>query len=106
MFIFQLVVGNYGLSPSQERVQFGMWSMIASPLLMSVDVRTILDESRLLLQNKRVLSISQDPLGIQATRIVNVSISVCRNIYQLESLILPQYDLHVKFESSRTIYIS
>ncbi len=69
---FQVVVGNYGMSPNQEKVQFAMWAILASPLLMSVDIRNIREQSRLLLQNPRVLSINQDPLGIQGKRIVNV----------------------------------
>ena len=70
----QVVVGNYGLSRDEERVQFGMWAMFASSLLMSVDLRRVRPESRALLQNKRVIAINQDPLGIPGRRILNVSV--------------------------------
>ncbi|KAK6176936.1 hypothetical protein SNE40_015138 [Patella caerulea] len=62
-----LVVGDFGLSYEQERAQFGMWAMFASPLLMSVDLRNIRNESKALLQNKNILAINQDPMGKQAT---------------------------------------
>ena len=49
--MLQLVIGNYGLSRDEERVQFGMWAMMASPLLMSVDLRNVGTEAKELLQN-------------------------------------------------------
>ena len=36
-----LIIGNYGLSLDQSWAQMGMWSMLASPLIMSADLRTI-----------------------------------------------------------------
>ncbi|CAD5122803.1 DgyrCDS11209 [Dimorphilus gyrociliatus] len=67
-----ITLGNYGLSHSEERTQIGMWAIFASPLLMSVDIRTINDKSRRLLQHRGVLSISQDSLGIPGRRILNM----------------------------------
>ena len=66
------MIGNYGLSRDEARTQFGMWAMFASPLLMSVDLRHIAAEDKALLQNRRVLSINQDPLGVQGKRIIQV----------------------------------
>ncbi|XP_021376495.1 alpha-N-acetylgalactosaminidase-like isoform X1 [Mizuhopecten yessoensis] len=60
-----LVIGNFGLSIEQERVQMAMWALFAAPLFMSNDLRNIRPESKAILQNKRVISINQDPLGIQ-----------------------------------------
>ena len=54
-----------------------MWCMMASPLLVSVDLRTISKWSRDLLQNPRLIAINQDTLGVQAKRILNVSLTVC-----------------------------
>ena len=71
--LFQISVGDFGLSPSQERVQMAMWSMFASQMFLSVDLRRIRDqESRDLLQNPRVLAISQDKLGIAGRRVMMV----------------------------------
>ena len=59
------MTGDFGLSPLQQKAQMGMWAIMASPLFMSVDLRTISREAKELLLNERVLAINQDPLGIQ-----------------------------------------
>ncbi|XP_067663460.1 alpha-galactosidase A-like [Haliotis asinina] len=63
----ELVIGDFSLSPDQERTQMALWSMWAAPLLMSVDLRNIRPESKSLLQNKGVIAVNQDPLGIPGT---------------------------------------
>ena len=70
---FQLVIGNYGLSPTQERTQMAMWAMFAAPLIMSVDLRNIRQSSKDILLNPRVIAINQDKLGIAGRRIMKVS---------------------------------
>nr|KAG5711605.1 hypothetical protein BaRGS_016787 [Batillaria attramentaria] len=64
-----LVIGDYGLSHDEERVQMAIWAIMAAPLYMSNDLRNIRPESRALLLNKRVIAINQDPLGIQGIRL-------------------------------------
>lgn len=68
----QLVVGDFGLSYYQQKAQMAMWAMLASPLFMSVDLRTIDPMAKALLQNINVIAINQDPLGIQAVRLFEV----------------------------------
>ncbi|KAJ8297735.1 hypothetical protein KUTeg_024266 [Tegillarca granosa] len=65
----QLIIGDYGLSETQQKVQMGMWAMMASPLFMSVDLRNIDPRAKKLLLNKQVLAINQDPLGKQGMRV-------------------------------------
>jgi len=65
-----LVIGDFGLSREQERTQMAMWCIMAAPLLMSVDLRTINSESRALLQNRGAIAINQDPLGVQGRRVI------------------------------------
>jgi hypothetical protein len=71
--LLQLVIG-LGLPIDQERVQMEMYSILASPLLATADLRNISQASKKLLLNKRVLKINQDPLGIQGKRIYQVTI--------------------------------
>jgi len=73
MECFQLVIGNFGLSRDQERVQMAIWAIVAAPLIASVDLRTIRPESKALLQNKGAIAINQDPLGIQGRRVYKVN---------------------------------
>lgn len=68
-----LVIGNFGLSYEQSRVQMAMWAMMASPLIMSTDLRSITAEMKFLLQNKYLIAINQDPLGIQGTMIGTIN---------------------------------
>ena len=72
MQCLQLVIGNFGLSYDQERVQMAIWAVVAAPLIASVDLRTIRPESKALLQNRGAIAINQDPLGIQGRRIYKV----------------------------------
>ncbi|XP_071087435.1 alpha-galactosidase A-like [Haliotis cracherodii] len=60
----ELVIGDFSLSPDQERTQMALWSMWAAPLLMSVDLRNIRPESKNLLLNKGLIAVNQDPLGV------------------------------------------
>lgn len=60
-----LLVGNFGLSYAQSQAQMAIWAIMAAPLIMSVDLRTIEPKFRELLLNKDVIAINQDSLGIQ-----------------------------------------
>lgn len=64
-----IIVGNFGLSIDQSRVQMAIWSILAAPLIMSNDLRRISQEHVELLQNKQVIKINQDPMGIAGKRI-------------------------------------
>ncbi|XP_037069521.1 alpha-N-acetylgalactosaminidase-like, partial [Pollicipes pollicipes] len=64
-----LIIGNFGLSFEQSKAQMALWSVMASPLLSSVDLRTIGADYRAILQNRAVIAVNQDPLGIQGKRI-------------------------------------
>ncbi|XP_007950378.1 alpha-galactosidase A [Orycteropus afer afer] len=64
-----LVIGNYGLSWDQQVTQMALWAIMAAPLLMSNDLRHISPQAKVLLQNKYVIAINQDPLGKQGYRL-------------------------------------
>lgn len=67
------MIGNYGLSPGQSRAQMAMWSIMAAPMIMSVDLNTIPDWARDILLNKNLIAINQDPLGAMGRRILQVN---------------------------------
>lgn len=62
-----LEVGN-GLSESENRAHFSMWSMIAAPLIAGNDIRKMPASTNAILTNKEVIAINQDSLGIQAMK--------------------------------------
>lgn len=69
---FQLIIGNYGLSYDQSKVQMAIWAILAAPLLISTELRDIKPEYKAILQNKDILAVNQDALGIQGHRINSV----------------------------------
>jgi hypothetical protein len=69
---FQLIIGNFGLSYEQSKTQMAMWAIFAAPLLMSVDLRTIKADYKAILQNRQIIAVNQDRLGIQGRRIYKV----------------------------------
>jgi hypothetical protein len=50
-----------------------LWSIMAAPLILSVDLRTIPDWTRDIILNKNLIAINQDSLGIMGRRILKVS---------------------------------
>ncbi|XP_032520190.2 alpha-N-acetylgalactosaminidase [Danaus plexippus] len=66
-----LLIGNFGLSLDQARVQMAVWSILAAPLLMSVDLATIRPEFKEVLLNKDIIAIDQDELGKQGLMVWN-----------------------------------
>lgn len=67
-----MLIGDFGLSLMQARVQVALWAVLAAPLFISCNLRTISDEEKGLLQNPLMIYINQDPLGIQGRRIIQI----------------------------------
>jgi len=61
-------VGN-GMSIAEDRLHFSMWCMLAAPLLLGNDLRTMSDETLAIITNRKAISVNQDPLGVQALRL-------------------------------------
>lgn len=68
--ILQLIIGNFGLSYEQSKTQFALWAIMAAPLLMSVDLRTIRPEFKAILKNRKIIAVDQDPLGVHLNSII------------------------------------
>ncbi|XP_025830203.1 alpha-N-acetylgalactosaminidase isoform X2 [Agrilus planipennis] len=59
-----LLLGNFGLSYDQSKAQMAIWAIMAAPLLMSTDLSTVEPRIKNILQNKEVIAINQDSLGM------------------------------------------
>jgi len=57
-------VGN-GMTQSEDRAHFSMWCMIAAPLIAGNDLRNMSSSTKEILLNKDIISIDQDPLGVE-----------------------------------------
>jgi alpha-galactosidase len=63
-----LQVGNRGLTATEGRSMFSLWSMMAAPLIVGTDVRTMSRTTRRILTNREVIRVDQDPGGVQGFR--------------------------------------
>ncbi|XP_075035894.1 alpha-N-acetylgalactosaminidase [Mixophyes fleayi] len=64
-----LITGDFGLSYEQSKSQLAIWAILAAPLIMSNDLRTISQDAKNLLQNRLLIYINQDSLGKQGKRV-------------------------------------
>ena len=60
-----LEVGR-SLSVEEDKTHFGMWCIMASPLLIGCDMVNIKSQTLTLLKNKELIALNQDPLYQQA----------------------------------------
>lgn len=60
-----LEVGR-SMTQTEDETHFGMWCIMASPLLIGCDMANIRPESLKLLCNKDLIALNQDPLHLQA----------------------------------------
>jgi alpha-galactosidase len=58
---------DQGMSSAQFRTQLSMWAMLAAPLMISDDLTKIGRASLAAVQNTEVITIDQDPRGVQGT---------------------------------------
>ena len=65
-----LEVGSPGLSLAESRAHFGLWCILAAPLMAGNDVRNMPEEIRAILTHPELVSINQDPLGKQGYRVL------------------------------------
>lgn len=68
-----LEVGNGGMTDVEYRSHFSLWSIMASPLLIGTDLRTIKPDALKILLNKEVIAVDQDPLGVQGHQVSNAN---------------------------------
>ena len=61
-----LEVGR-GMSADEDRSHFGMWAMLAAPLIAGNDIAKMSPATKAILTNADVIAVDQDPLGKQAT---------------------------------------
>ncbi len=65
-----LEVGN-GMSVNEDRAHFTLWCMMAAPLILGNDVRSMSDETKAILTNRDVIAVDQDELGVQGWRFIS-----------------------------------
>ncbi len=61
-----------GCTDAEYRSHFGLWCLLAAPLMIGCDVRNMSPLARELLLNRRLIAVNQDPLGRQGYRVGQV----------------------------------
>ncbi len=61
-------LGGTGCTDTEYQSQMSLWCLMASPLMITCDVRNMNNATKRILTNKDIIDINQDPLGIQAER--------------------------------------
>ena len=63
-----LEVGR-GMSADEDRAHFGMWAILAAPLIAGNDIAKMTAATKAILTNADVIAVNQDPLGKQGARV-------------------------------------
>jgi alpha-galactosidase len=62
-------IGGDGCAVEEYRTHFGLWCMLAAPLMMGCDVRSLDDAALEILTHPEVIAVGQDVLGRQGRRV-------------------------------------
>lgn len=62
--------GRLRITQLQTRAQFSMWAVMASPLIISANIRNMSQVNLETYTNREVIAVDQDPLGVQGTRVM------------------------------------
>lgn len=54
-----LLIGNTCISDDEARTQLAIWSILAAPLIMGNDLRTVSDSARAILLNREAIAVDQ-----------------------------------------------
>ena len=82
-----LEVGR-SMTAEEDKTHFGMWCIMASPLLIGCDLTSLKTTTSALLRNKELIALNQDPLCLQAyiAGLVNGCHILVKDIEQLGGL--------------------
>ena len=66
-----LEVGNGGMTDTEYRAHFGMWAIVAAPLIAGNDLRSMSAATLSILTAPEVIAIDQDALGVQGIKVTD-----------------------------------
>ncbi|XP_070027945.1 alpha-galactosidase 1 [Nicotiana sylvestris] len=64
-----LEVGNGGMTKDEYIVHFSLWVISKAPLIIGCDVRNLSNDTKEILDNKEVIAVNQDELGVQGKKV-------------------------------------
>ena len=66
-----MVIGHSALSHDENVAHFSLWAVMAAPIILGNDLRSMSSEILEILTNEEVLAVNQDPAGVQGTRVAD-----------------------------------
>ena len=66
----------YSITAEQSRFQFALWCMMAAPLILSLNIRSMSPYDLATYGNAEAIAIDQDSLGLQGVRLVGGNLSL------------------------------
>jgi len=66
-----LEVGNGGMNEAEYQAHFSFWCLLAAPLMAGNDLRNMSDTIKNILTNRDAISINQDALGKQGSKVLD-----------------------------------
>jgi len=66
-----MVIGNSALTYNENVAHFSLWAVMAAPIILGNDLRSMSPEILAILTNEEVIAVNQDPAGIQGTRVAD-----------------------------------
>ncbi|KAJ1265361.1 hypothetical protein BS78_08G070900 [Paspalum vaginatum] len=64
-----LEVGNGGMTTEEYRSHFSIWALAKAPLLIGCDIRSLSNDTMVILSNVNVIAVNQDELGVQGHKV-------------------------------------
>ena len=65
--------GGYEMTYDESKTQLGMWAIMAAPLIIGSDPRTLPAEMIAALRNPEIVAVDQDPLARQGVKVADTS---------------------------------
>ncbi|AXC16190.1 Alpha-galactosidase precursor (plasmid) [Acidisarcina polymorpha] len=68
-----MVLGMPGLNAEQNRLHMALWAISGAPLIIGADITKLDADTLAILSNPDAIAIDQDPLGLQAVKVKEIS---------------------------------
>lgn len=76
-------VADGGMTDTEYKVHFMLWCILASPLMIGCDIRSMSAETKAILTNPGLISVNQDPLGVQGRSLSKGEVDWDGTAYQI-----------------------
>ncbi|XP_062506826.1 uncharacterized protein LOC134183341 [Corticium candelabrum] len=73
-------IGNGNMTSTEYKAHMSLWCLLKAPLIMGHDPRNMTNDTVMILTNKEVIAINQDPLGVQGTKRASYNVNITTTV--------------------------